>query len=366
MAVGATVNSSVIGMMNDWYIHMRDQEFEQCEEIRKRIEPLVHKNGHDEKVIIYYSLLDFRHRLLLKDRNVSDVLSEIETNVNKMDNVLTFYFYFFKGMHAYDQKRYSVAIEFYKKAEEKLSDLPSDERVERAEFFYKVGAAYFHLDYLSIALQYAKTAHVIFAEVPFYEKRYADSMVLLGQIYADLSDFEKASENYQEALDIYQQLNQSKWVAVLHQNLGWFYSKLGQHHIAVDYYKLCLNGNVRPDHQLPTIFLMTKSYLRLAEVNEASKWLEEGIQLAEQHDIHEFVHKLKILKAENFSANDEGFEKAAIAGVDFFNENEMWDLVVEYAEKLADYYFQESRFKESAIYYKMVNEINNRNSIKGS
>lgn len=365
MTAGTVKYSEVIGMMNDWYVHMRDQEHEQCEEIRKLIDPLVHQEGYDEKVLIYYSLLDFRHQLLLKDHDVVDVVVKIESSIEKMDNVLTYYFYYFKGMHAYGIKRFSEAIEYYKKAEEKLSDLPTDERIERAEFYYKVGAAYFHLDYLNIALQYAKSAYFIFGEVPFYDKRFADSMVLLGQIYADLSDFENASENYHEALKLYEQLNQPERMAIMHQNLGWFYSKMGQHREAVKYFKLFLSGNNLPEYQLRTIFLMVKSYLQYGNRTEAAARLEEGIRLAQTEDNKEFIYKMKILQSEHFSGHEESMERDLTEGIQFFNENHLWDLAQEYAEKLADYYFGKNSFKNSAIYYKMVKDINNRNSIKG-
>ena len=88
-------------------------------------------------------LLDFRYQYIIDNVGVSkDSFDKIEALGIPTDKYLTYYYHFFKGIHASTIGDYNVAKINYEKAETLLSYIP--DKLEQAEFYYKIGA--FHYD----------------------------------------------------------------------------------------------------------------------------------------------------------------------------------------------------------------------------
>lgn len=71
-----------------------------------------------------------------------------------------FYYWFFKGMYKFKQKRFVKAIGCYKTAEQKVSALEDD--VEKAEFYDKLAEIYYYISQRYLSINYAMLASDIF------------------------------------------------------------------------------------------------------------------------------------------------------------------------------------------------------------
>ncbi|MBE7956578.1 MULTISPECIES: hypothetical protein [Bacillus] len=55
----------VANILNDWYIAIKQQDAESAEKYFEEIKPLLDEMEEDQEVLMYYSLLEERHKMLL-------------------------------------------------------------------------------------------------------------------------------------------------------------------------------------------------------------------------------------------------------------------------------------------------------------
>ncbi|MCY8098598.1 aspartate phosphatase, partial [Bacillus atrophaeus] len=55
----------VANILNDWYIAIKQQDVETAEKYFEEIKPLFDDMEEDQEVLMYYSLLEERHKMLL-------------------------------------------------------------------------------------------------------------------------------------------------------------------------------------------------------------------------------------------------------------------------------------------------------------
>ncbi|MDI3410083.1 hypothetical protein QKW52_05155 [Bacillus sonorensis] len=71
--------------INDWYSMIRRNQVTDAEFIKAEIQQELEEMEENQTVLLYYSLIDFRHNLMLRDLkpndaiDISDSLSSIET-----------------------------------------------------------------------------------------------------------------------------------------------------------------------------------------------------------------------------------------------------------------------------------------------
>ncbi|MDZ4535236.1 tetratricopeptide repeat protein, partial [Bacillus cereus] len=158
----------VANMLNDWYIEIRARRIDNAHQLKEEIDNRM-KDVSDQSLHLYYSLLDFRYKYIVDNLNISkDCFDKVESFQIPHDNILTYYYHFFKAIHASTVGSYSIARDNYDKAEELLNEV-SDE-IEQAEFYYKIGA--FHYDiYESLqSIKYVNKAKEIFSKHEGYER----------------------------------------------------------------------------------------------------------------------------------------------------------------------------------------------------
>jgi tetratricopeptide (TPR) repeat protein len=120
-------------LLNDWYQEMRVQHVIKARKLKEEIDSKINNIEEDQDVLIYYSLLDFRHKILIGDfeSGYNEPISEQETN-----SFLKYYYHFFKFIYFMEIGNYNEAKPYYERAEELLAEIPDE--AEKAEFNYRV------------------------------------------------------------------------------------------------------------------------------------------------------------------------------------------------------------------------------------
>lgn len=119
--------SSQVGILiNDWYRFIRTFSVPDAEILKEQVEREIENMEEDQDLLLYYQLMEFRHRLMLESLvpiemnqqrpTLPDLLREIENKQPHVKGTLDYYSNFFRGMHEFHQKNYVVAINFYKVA----------------------------------------------------------------------------------------------------------------------------------------------------------------------------------------------------------------------------------------------------------
>ncbi len=141
---GVISSSSIGEKINEWYMYIRRFSIPDAEYLRREIKQELDQMEEDQDLHLYYSLMEFRHNLMLEyleplekmrieeQPRLSDLLLEIDKKQARLTGLLEYYFNFFRGMYELDQREYLSAIKFFKKAESKLIFVK--DRIEKAEF----------------------------------------------------------------------------------------------------------------------------------------------------------------------------------------------------------------------------------------
>ncbi|MEC1233311.1 response regulator aspartate phosphatase, partial [Bacillus paralicheniformis] len=103
-------SENVAVKLNEWYSMIRKNQVTDAEFIKSEIKHELEQMEEDQNVLLYYSLLEFRHNLMLKDlkpnkaADISESLSKIEAKKedlqnSQVDELINYYYWFFKGMY---------------------------------------------------------------------------------------------------------------------------------------------------------------------------------------------------------------------------------------------------------------------------
>ena len=86
-----------------------------------------------------------------------------------------------------------------------------------------MGNFYYHSYQQINAIDYLKKAKEDFTKQRGYEINLALCENVLGLCCIDLRQFELAEENFNNALNVFQQANHEKYILMVRNNLGWLY-----------------------------------------------------------------------------------------------------------------------------------------------
>ncbi|MGG5773591.1 hypothetical protein ACLE91_02475 [Bacillus subtilis] len=130
----------------------------------------------NQDLLIYYQLIEFRHRMMLdylfpddpsKKIKKGDYLKKIEGKGKKLSGMMEYYTYFFKGMYDFSVGEYIRAIQSYKKAEKKLTRVLDE--IEKAEFYFKMAEVFYHMKQTQVSMYYVQQAYEIYKKHDTYK-----------------------------------------------------------------------------------------------------------------------------------------------------------------------------------------------------
>jgi response regulator aspartate phosphatase A (stage 0 sporulation protein L) len=102
------ISSSKVGLkINEWYKYIRLFSVADAEILKEEVKQEIELMEEDQDLLLYYSLMCFRHQLMLdylepKTMNeerpkISDLSEEIESKQSDLKGILEYYFNFFMG-----------------------------------------------------------------------------------------------------------------------------------------------------------------------------------------------------------------------------------------------------------------------------
>lgn len=166
-----------------------------AEVLKAEVELEIKAMEEDQDLLLYYSLMCFRHQLMLdsleppekkyKRPSISELLEKIENRQKRLTGLLKYYSLFFRGMYEFDQKEYVEAIHYYREAEKELNEVTDE--TEKAEFHYKLADAYYQIDQHYVSLNHLTIAKSLFESNSFYKVKVIGCNMMFGaNMYASL------------------------------------------------------------------------------------------------------------------------------------------------------------------------------------
>lgn len=337
-------SEKVANMLNQWYRTIRQLNVDQAIAMKDEIEHVLPDMEENQDLLLYFNLLDFRHKIMLENLKESQTLfQQLEQQgegVEKTNSMIEYYFYFFSGQYEIHNKNYIKAINFYQIAEKKLGSIPDE--IEHAEFYYRVAIAYYRIKQHFFSLSYAEKALDSFRANCNYAEKTINCEMILGGNKMDLFRYEEAEIHFNNALDRARKEGFRYAECLALYNLGINY---GRRNILVDsanYFKESLDiaKSENPNLAIKAKFEIALVLYKFDFKDKAKKWCKEGLSEAQEINEEEYITKFKFIRA----LYDDGDSKDIEKGLQYLEDKKFW--------------FDAAEFMfDAALYYKKLNDI---------
>ncbi|CAM4253880.1 histidine kinase [Bacillus luti] len=354
-------NQNTFKLMNDWYHLMISQKSDEAITLKKEIEERKEELKDDKNLLLYYSLLEFRYKVLTNGLGITKYsFEEIETLYTPENNLLMFYYHFFKGIHRTSISSFVEAREQYEKAERLLNTI-SDE-IELGEFYYRV-AAFNNYTYKPLkVIKFGNMALDIFEKHQGYEINVGLCKNLLGGICVHLDQYEESEEYFTAAIDTLQKQDATELILRVRNNLGWLYASQNLSTLAIRHLSEVVEGM---PNNYKAILLLAREHHKSGETEKVSELVNKGLEICSEND-ELYKHHFNILKEMNLNIATENIEKAILEGIAYFDKEELHEYTREYTEKLALCFYKEGNSVKASHYFHMQHKAKEKKNEKGA
>lgn len=289
-----TPSSTVGALISEWYTFIKKFNVISAQLIKEEIEHELETMEEDQDVLVYYQLMNFRHSLMLdylfptkshklEVKDKAKYLREREGKRGKLEGLLDYYYYFFKGMYEFDEGEYIKAIKFYKKSEKKLMSKVFDD-IERAEFNYKMSEVFYNIKHPHMSMYYALLAHDTYRTHETYIVRKIQCHFVIAGNCADLATHEKALPHLEKALQNAEEIKNKSLKAKAFINLGQCYNQMNDPSTAIMFFRKAILASEEANIREVTnaYYELSLIHLKQGEKIEGVEFFKKGIESAER------------------------------------------------------------------------------------
>lgn len=342
----------VANKMNEWYRLIKQLKINESIEIKEEIKRILPNMEENQDLLLYFNLLDLRHNILIDNSKRSKMTSQIHLNkedVQKTDDFLQYYFYFFNGQFEFHNKNYINAINFYKIAEDKLKKVPDE--IEHAEFHYKIAIAYYQIDQHFFSLNHAQKALNSFKSNEQYIKRQINSELILALNKVDLMRYKEADSHYQSIIKKCQEIGDSYTEGLAHYNIGISYEKRNDLFKAESH---LLKAIETPEHResintIRTYYMLSKVCFKSGKTDKALVWYKLAWDLVEETNEQEFRAKLMILDALYKRGHKTNIHNA----MKYLQGKNLWTEVAQLSREIGNHFKNKGNITQAVKYYEL-------------
>ncbi len=358
-----TIPSSYVGLkINEWYTHIRQFHVAEAERVKLEVEREIEDMEEDQDLLLYYSLMEFRHRVMLdyikpfgedtSQLEFSELLEDIEGNQYKLTGLLEYYFNFFRGMYEFKQKVFVSAMMYYKRAEKNLA-LVSDD-IEKAEFAFKMAEIFYNLKQTYVSMSYAVQALETYQMYETYTVRRIQCEFVIAGNYDDMQYPERALPHLELALDLAKKEGNPRLISSALYNLGNCYEKMGELQKAAEYFEKSVSicKSEKFDNLPHSIYSLTQVLYKQKNDAEAQKKYREGLEIARQYSDELFVELFQFLHA----LYGKNIDTESVSHTfQFLEEHMLYPYIEELAHDAAQFYIENGQPEKALSFYeKMV------------
>jgi transcriptional regulator with XRE-family HTH domain len=275
--------------------------------------------------------------------------------------------YLFLGMTTYELSCYEVSLNFFKQAEKIINEnnIINDDML--AKIYFNISKCCLKLKNYNGTIDYALLA------MNKYKKKsdkfqYGQSLLMLSLSYHSLDRFSEATKFADEAIQIFKELDDKKFVAKMETNMGVILSQVGN--IEESFVHLNNSYDIKlgiDDDTLPyTMLKMADNYMKTNDIDKAIEIVNDVIE----NSIYKtncsyvpmsyyYLYKLYILKKDSKKA-----ELYMLAGIKYLESSDMKKELAFMYITISDFYEKQNNFKKAIDYkdkgiglYKNLNDF---------
>ncbi|ENQ3107244.1 hypothetical protein ACEOWJ_003320 [Bacillus cereus] len=364
MNVQAKRNEKLNKLLNAWYEEIRLYHVKEAKQLKVRIEENLQEIEKNQYLSLYYSLLDFRYKVLVDGLSITkNSFAEIESLSTMKDQFLflAYYYHSFKAIHYTILASYNEAKKHFEEAGKLLSYIPDE--VEKAEFEYRIATFYYQSYQPFEAIQHVLQAKEIYSNYVGYEINIALCDNVYGLACIDLREFGRAEECLNKVIDVFKKHNEEQLLVRVRYNLGWLYNMQDLYPLAIRHSSEVIE---KISNHYKALFVLARSYYNLGDTHTAKQYIGQGIESAIQSGNEEYEHRFAILNELTEEVPRIKLEKIITDGISYFEKEEMWDCVKEYAEILALQFYENNEHVKASKYFYISNKADKKHLKKGA
>ncbi|ANF38526.1 tetratricopeptide repeat protein [Bacillus velezensis] len=372
--MASVLSSSAVGeKINEWYMYIRRFSIPDAEYLRREIKEELAGLEDDQDLHLYYSLMEFRHNLMLEyleplesqrieeQPRLSDLLADIDKKQARLTGRLDYYFNFFRGMYELECREYLSAIQFFKKAESKLTYVK--DHIEKAEFYFKMSEVYYYMKQTYVSMDYARQAYLIYKDAEKYNIRLTQCHSLFGANYLDVKQYDHAISHFQKAYTMAELEQQPQLMGRTLFNIALCHNNQNNKVEAIPHLKeaIAVFEKAQMSHSLPQpYFLLTQIYFKLKNIDNAYDYHKKGISICKEIDDIIYEEKFKFLE---YLYMPDPRDTLINDCLHFLENKLMYADIEELALDVAKYYYTQEEYKKASVYFLKVEEA--RQQIEG-
>ncbi|ADY24923.1 RapH N-terminal domain-containing protein [Bacillus paranthracis] len=347
MVVQIQTNELITKLLNDWYVEIRSRNIPTAKQLKEEIDSQILVIANDQNLLLHYALLNFRHQYLIDSLSIGkESFNKIESFPPATDDMLIYYYHFFKAIYATITGDYILAEREYGIAEDKLQNI--DDPVEHAEFYYMLSTFSCHSQQYVLALRQSSMAQIIFSKQDGYNLNIGYCKNLSGLACIHLKEYGLAEEYLLAARDIFKKQNDTHAISYVQHNLGLMYASQNLSELAI---KHLSEITIRNPNNYKALFIEAREHFKVKNTEQANILIDKALIICNSLKQEEFYHRLMILKALNNNIPAEELEKVVKNGVNYFEKEKLYENIDKYYEFLAIKYYQEENNSEASKYF---------------
>lgn len=303
-----------------------------------------------------YSLITFRFNMIvgIDSEKLKQEIKLLEESIDNFDVYQLYLFHLNKGLFCYNTGNRKMAIHYFELILHKLESLPLGEW-EKAEFNYIIAAIYAADGQTFNSIDHARRALIFFRE-NLKMIRVLECYILIGISYKRSDKFQDALEAYSKAMQISEEFNLHNEKGIIYHNIGTLNSAMGKNNQAIEYYKKSIDHKIDSSEKLITILSLIAEYSKMNNKNLVIDWADKGIalyhQLEDENEIS-YYHHFSIYKSLH---SEQGLSvEIAEAAIEYFKTFEDFRYIHKYCIALAEWYYNNRKYKLSSSYYREAN-----------
>lgn len=343
----------VANMMNEWYGLIKKRQVDESIQLKEKIKRMLPHMEQNQDLLLYFNLLDFRNNLLIDDAQRLRIKSRTsikQEDIQKTDDMIQYYFYFFNGQFEFHNKNYIDAINFYKIAEDKLKKIPDE--IEHAEFHYKICKAYYQIDQHFFSLSHAEKALNSFKSNEQYISRQIHCEMMLALNKLDLLRYKEANDHHKNILKRAQEIGDSFTESIAHLNIGIGYEKQNDLDKAESH---LLKAIDLPEHRksmnsIRTYYMLSKVCFKSGKTDKALVWYKKAWNLAEENNEDEYRAKLMIIDALYNNSHINNIHHA----MKYLEKKRLWTDIAELSREIGNHLKNKGNITQAVKYYEQA------------
>ncbi|MED1471253.1 helix-turn-helix domain-containing protein [Bacillus salipaludis] len=350
-------DGDLLKKIDPFKLAVKNKQFPEAEKINESLKEAIQKSQSQQVHMKYDTYLFGLYVFSGKTEQAQSLLGKIQKYPELLQDRphLRFDYYYFLSIYYYLQEQFQQAMVCNENMI-LLFNLPEVTEVEKGRIYYNQALA------CTSSYQYFQSILLTQKALEFFRREFDNesslkSLILLGVNHRRVHNYNESERFLKKALQLSQKFKDDHSTSIIYHNLGYLYSSMNRSEEALQYFQAVLDSKGVMDHELlGTYYLVAKEYMNLGNKQEARVWCAQALSKLKTVPIDEYHYHIHLQNLEIEQVENSQYEELLLEAIHYFEQMQLYHYVTECSEKLANYYFKDTKYKKASEYYRLAND----------